>query len=67
MGELRHLVGRRLLVQIDDGSTIAGHLAIAGKTTLHLEGAVALAGDQETPIDGEVIVMLARVTWMQAV
>lgn len=65
MGELRHLVGRRILVQVDDDSTITGHLSKVGKHTLLFEGASALIGEREAPIDGEVIVMLSRITWMQ--
>lgn len=65
MNELRRLLGRQVLVQLPDDSTIAGSLVLAGKRTITLEDARALAGDVERPIDGEVVVMVDRIAWMQ--
>lgn len=67
MSELRGLVGRRVFIQVAGEDTIAGTVDRAGKQTLTLSGATAHAGDSETPIDGEVVVMLQHVTWLQAV
>lgn len=65
MSELRGLVGRKVFVQL--GDTIAGTVARAGKQSLTLESASMCAGETETPIDGEVVVMLDHVTWLQVV
>lgn len=66
MNELRRLLGRKVLVQVDGDMTFAGILALAGKRTLTLDGASALDGDRDVPMDGEVTFMLDRVLWVQA-
>lgn len=65
MGELRDLTGRRVLVQVA-GDTISGTVTRSGLRTIRLEDASALAGGNESPIDGEVVLMRRHITWMQA-
>jgi small nuclear ribonucleoprotein (snRNP)-like protein len=65
MNELRRLLGRQVLVQLPEDTTIAGTVALAGKQSITLEAASAVAGDTERPIDGEVVVLVDQILWMQ--
>lgn len=57
--------GRRVLVQLPD-MTIEGTLERAGRRTLRLMGAKLVDRDRApTPIDGEVVVERAQVSWVQ--
>lgn len=66
MSELRGLIGRRAFLQLTE-ETIAGTVDRAGKQSLTLSSAALHSGETETPIDGEVVVMLQHVTWLQVV
>lgn len=67
MGDYRQYIGRRMVVQLPD-ITLAGTLSREGKATIIMEDVTAVAADgKERPVDGEVIVERAALTWAQVV
>ena len=65
MADLRRHVGRRVIVLLED-SSIDGTLTRADSIALELEHAQAIPEQgQPVPIDGAVVVPMARVLWMQ--
>lgn len=65
MADLRRHVGRRVIVLLED-SSIDGTLTRADSLALELEHAQAVPEQgAPVPIDGVVVVPMARVLWMQ--
>lgn len=67
MADFRRHVGRRVIVQLDAYS-LDGTLTLESSTALTLEAAeVLVPGSEPKPIDGEVVVPLMGVEWVQVV
>lgn len=62
----RHL-GRRIIAQLGDGTTISATLVRARRRELELGEAAMVAGERRTPIDGTVVIERASVAWVQVV
>ncbi|SDF99139.1 hypothetical protein SAMN04487781_3217 [Cellulosimicrobium cellulans] len=66
MRDLRHHVGKRIIVLLDEKRSIEGTLARAAADSLELEHAAHIDAEMgTTPIDGLAVIPAATVYWVQ--
>jgi len=65
MGWFNRLVRETVVIHTTDGGSLRGVLMEVHRDCLILAHAMYLAGDQQTPVDGEAIVPRERVSWLQ--
>ena len=65
MSWLNRLARETVVIHTTDGGSLRGVLTVVHRDCLVLSHAAYLAGDQQTPIDGEAVVPRDRVAWIQ--
>jgi hypothetical protein len=67
LSDFREYVGRNVMVQVEGDISIAGRFDREGKSSVVLVEATLHQASGQAPMDGEVMITVARMLWMQAI